>query len=166
MILQKNLLGLVFFFFLNLTFSQQKYLGIIHEILSEATFVETAKTNWDTTIDVAVSITNIENKKEAEIYNFLEDTSIIITDASANFMVKSLPINSKNSDYAPSFYKGELIFASSRATKSLSVTLQGNTNKPFLDLFTTRKNVTKNKVSKLKGKINTKFHESSAASIL
>ncbi|MDH7448437.1 TolB family protein [Aquimarina sp. 2201CG14-23] len=162
MTLQKNLLGLVFFFFLNSTFSQQKHLAIASETLHEYASVETANVYLDTATDVATSTTLSLEQKEIEVYDFTTDRSITTNDRSLSFVVESLSINSKHSDYAPSFYKGELVFASSRNAKSVSRILQEDTNEPFLDLYTTSKNIPNKGISRLKGMINTKFHESSA----
>ncbi|WP_299312826.1 hypothetical protein [uncultured Aquimarina sp.] len=163
MTLQKNLLGLVFFFFLNSTFSQQKPLAIANETRYDYAFVETANVYLNIVTDVANVSTISEDPKKLKVYDFLSGRSITTYDDTSNFIVESLRINSKNSDYAPSFYKGELVFASSRNRKSLSVILQENTNEPFLDLYTTSKNIPNKGISRLKGDVNTKFHESSAA---
>ncbi len=160
--LQKNLLGLVFFFFLNLTYSQQNTLVITNETEDECVFEETADSYQNTTTKTVLASNISEDQKEPEGYNFMLRRSINVRNESANFVIESLPINSKNSDYAPSFYKGELVFASSRNTKSMSLILQESTNEPFLDLYTTSKNIANRGVSKLKGAVNTKFHESSA----
>ncbi|AXT52778.1 hypothetical protein D1818_18825 [Aquimarina sp. BL5] len=163
MTLQKNLLGLVFFFFLNSTFSQQKPLAIANETPYEYAFVETANVYQNIATDAANVSTIPKERKEPKVYDFLSGRSISTHDGTANFIVESLRINSKNSDYAPSFYKGELVFASSRNRKSMSVILQEHTNEPFLDLYTTSKNIANKGISRLKGAVNTKFHESSAA---
>lgn len=64
--------------------------------------------------------------------------------------------NSRFSDYAPQFGKeGQLLFTSAR--DSLSSIHEWN-KEPFLDIYL----LENRKVSKVKGKINTKFHESSA----
>ncbi|MFD2562706.1 TolB family protein [Aquimarina rubra] len=162
MTLQKNLLGLVFFFFLNSTFSQQEPLALANETLYEYAFSETANLYENTTAVVEVATITNEVQKKQEVYNFLSDRSVIAHETSANFIIESLRINSKNSDYAPSFYKGELVFASSRNSKSMTVILQEHTNEPFSDLYITGKNIPDKGVSKLQGMINTKFNESSA----
>lgn len=162
MTLQKNLLGLVFFFLLNSTFSQQKQLAIASDTPYEYASRETANVNLKTATDVAIASTVSEHQQELEDDETLYRVSRPIHDPSANFMIESLSINSKNSDYAPSFYKGELVFASSRNNKSVSVILQEDTNEPFSDLYMTGKNIPDKGISRLKGMINTKFHESSA----
>ncbi|WP_106794924.1 tetratricopeptide repeat protein [Aquimarina sp. Aq78] len=83
-------------------------------------------------------------------------------DKSGEFIVDTLKINSKYSDYAPSFYNGELVFASSRNTNNFSTVLHEWNNQPFLDLYTTTHVSEEKSVEKLKGNINSKFHESSA----
>ncbi|WP_108868698.1 TolB family protein [Aquimarina aquimarini] len=85
-----------------------------------------------------------------------------IDPAHENFVIKNLKINSKYSDYAPAFHEGGLVFASSRNKNSFSEVLHGWNNDPFLDLYAVKKKHDTHKVQKLKGNINTKFHESSA----
>ncbi|MHA7058636.1 TolB family protein [Aquimarina sp. M1] len=162
MTLQKNLLGLVFFFFLNSTFSQQKSLGLPNVMGDTYDFIKTANLYQNPAADVAVQPNITKNPKESDVDHSLSDNTAIVPNASENFLIKPLSINSENSDYAPSFYKGELVFASSRNSKSLTVILQENTNEPFSDLYTTSKNIPDKEISKLKGAVNTKFHESSA----
>ncbi|WP_378178141.1 TolB family protein [Aquimarina sp. SS2-1] len=162
MTLQKNLLGLVFFFMLSATQAQLNPLALYNETYDEYAFVESANEYENITTDVAIPAALSEDLKEVKIYDFLEGRSVSVGKATENFIVESLPFNSNTSDYAPSFYKGELVFASSRNSKSFTVILQENTNEPFLDLYTTNKNIANKGVSKLKGAINTKFHESSA----
>jgi len=161
MILQKNLLGLVFFSLMNSTFSQQKPLAVANTILEEYAFAETANTEFTKHEEISTSFNFATKQKEPA--DFLLGRLVSEHNVSANFIVESLQINSKNSDYAPSFYKGELVFASSRNSKSMSKIVQEGTNEPFLDLYITSENVSNKNISRLKGVVNTKFHESSAA---
>ena len=79
-----------------------------------------------------------------------------------SFEVNYLPINSKYADYAPSFFDDQLVFASSRTKHSFVKIIDSSNNEPFLDLYTTQKTSGRVGVKKLKGSLNTKFHESSA----
>ncbi len=86
---------------------------------------------------------------------------------SGKYKLKKLYINSKYSDYAPSFNKqGQLIFASSRGGgNGIVKTVHEWNEMPFLDLFSSDIIGDKQALSdprKLKGKINTRFHESSS----
>ncbi|PKV52188.1 WD40 repeat protein [Aquimarina sp. MAR_2010_214] len=103
-----------------------------------------------------------DDQKEEEVYNLINDVSFK-KEKSKKYIVDVLNINSKYSDYAPSFNNGELVFASSRNTRNFSAVVHEWNNQPFLDLYTTTKGtVKKQSVKKLKGDINSKFHESSA----
>ncbi len=86
---------------------------------------------------------------------------------SGKFDIFPLSINSENSEYAPSFNnQNQIVFASSRTKKTNNSKIHGWNRMPFLDLFSS--NIKKDTISldepiKLKGKINTKFHESSTS---
>lgn len=83
---------------------------------------------------------------------------------SGRFELDTLKINSMYSDYAPSFYKEKLVFTSSRNIGTNTTFIHEWNNEPFLDLYMVT-NVSVDSVRKstnrLKGNINTKFHESS-----
>ncbi len=104
------------------------------------------------------------DNNEVEVSNTTVDHDISLPkDKTISFIVDVLDINSKYSDYAPSFFKGNLVFASSRNNNNFSTILHEWNNQPFLDLYTT--NIGQHgeqNITKLKGEINTKFHESSA----
>ncbi|WP_235016449.1 OmpA family protein [Aquimarina sp. AU474] len=86
---------------------------------------------------------------------------------SGKYDVFNLSINSRNSEYAPSFnHNNQIVFASSRSKESKGSKIHGWTRMPFLDLFSST--IQEDQISleppeKLKGKINTKFHESSTS---
>ncbi len=84
---------------------------------------------------------------------------------SGKFDIFPLNINSKNSEYAPSFNNNnQIVFASSRSKNTNESKLHKWTQMPFLDIFSSEieaDQITLKKPVKLKGKINTKFHESS-----
>ncbi|MDW3190810.1 MAG: OmpA family protein [Cytophagales bacterium] len=66
--------------------------------------------------------------------------------------------NSSEKDFSPSFVNGELVFVSARATRSTSGTFQWD-GTSFLDLF---KRMDESQVTRLKGSINSKYHEGPA----
>ncbi|GGX30580.1 OmpA family protein [Aquimarina muelleri] len=108
------------------------------------------------------------NDQRAEYFVSTRDYLKFIEMQSGRYTLKRLYINSKYSDYAPSFnYQGQLIFASSREGKNSMVkTLHEWNEMPFLDLYISdilgeRRALTTPK--KIKGKINTRFHESSTS---
>ncbi len=86
---------------------------------------------------------------------------------SGKYELYTLNINSKNSEYAPSFNnQNQIIFASSRGKEKKDSKIHGWNSMPFLDLFSS--NIKEDQIAleppvKLKGKINTKFHESSTS---
>ncbi|WP_025667379.1 OmpA family protein [Aquimarina megaterium] len=107
------------------------------------------------------------NDKRAK--SFIEKRNYLdfIEMQSGKYDIFPLSINSKNSEYAPSFNnKNQIVFASSRS-KSINDSKLHKWNKmPFLDIFSS--NIKEDQITledpvKLKGKINTKFHESSTS---
>ncbi len=102
------------------------------------------------------------NDKRAQSYASKRDYLDFIELQSGKYDIFSLYINSEYSDYAPSFkHTGEIVFASSRNKKGK---IHEWNRMPFLDLFSSpiQGNKTTDQTPvKLKGKINTKFHESS-----
>ncbi|WP_298548802.1 OmpA family protein [uncultured Aquimarina sp.] len=108
------------------------------------------------------------NDQRAEYFVSTRDYLRFIEMQSGKYTLKRLYINSKFSDYAPSFnHQGQMIFASSRGGgSSIIKTVHEWNEMPFLDLYSAdiigrRSALTEPK--KLKGKINTRFHESSTS---
>jgi len=111
------------------------------------------------------AITNNDNR--AQSFKNKKDYLNFIELQSGKFRLSKLNINSKYSDYAPSFnHQGQLIFASSRKSSKMSKTIHEWNEMPFLNLLSSdtiqNSGILKNP-KKLKGKINTKFHESSTS---
>jgi len=91
--------------------------------------------------------------------NYLE----FIEMQSGRFVLADAGVNTQFSDFAPSFRKEEIVFASARNRPYKKVIHEWN-EKPFLDLYTSiPDNNELAGVSKLNGKTNTKFHESSTS---
>ncbi len=86
-----------------------------------------------------------------------------IAKQSGRYKIHELKINSVNSDFAPSFYKDRLVFASSRDSGVFTRNTHKWNNQPFLELYEV--NMTKSgnysDLKKLKG-INSRFHESTS----
>ncbi len=106
--------------------------------------------------------------QRAEFFMNTRDYLNFIETQSGKFRLLKLNMNSKFSDYAPSFNnQGQLIFASSRGGNTgMTKTLHEWNEMPFLDLYASdiiEKNGILKTPKKLKGKINTKFHESSTS---
>ncbi len=107
------------------------------------------------------------NDQRAQYFVSTRDYLKFIEMQSGKFELKKLDINSKYSDYAPSFnHQDQLIFASSRTGGNTIVKTVHEWNEmPFLDLYSCEITGEKNALTtpkKLKGKINTRFHESSS----
>ncbi len=162
MLLKKNLWGLFFFFFWGTVFSQWNQLERINESFVEYAFADTNEMYWTTRPDLYVDDDNEALNVESQ-YSSLLDSLTTSEKVIGNFKLNFLNINSKHSDYAPVFYEGELVFSSSRNVSSISKSFDNHSNQPFLDLYTTSKRSDKQRIRKLKGSVNTKFHESSAA---
>jgi outer membrane protein OmpA-like peptidoglycan-associated protein/tetratricopeptide (TPR) repeat protein len=107
------------------------------------------------------------NDKRAKSFIEKRDYLDFIEMQSGKFTIYTLSINSKNSEYAPSFNtKNQIVFASSRSKNINDLKLHKWNKMPFLDIFSSNigeDQITLEKPVKLKGKINTKFHESSTS---
>ncbi len=105
--------------------------------------------------------------QRAEFFINTRDYLNFIELQSGKFKLLKLTTNSKYSDYAPSFNnQGQLIFASSRGGSGMSKTVHEWNEMPFLDLFSSNiieANGILQTPKKIKGKINSKFHESSTS---
>ncbi|MGO4911442.1 OmpA family protein [Leeuwenhoekiella sp. W20_SRS_FM14] len=81
------------------------------------------------------------------------------------YEIQRLNVNTVGySDFAPSFYGEQLMFASTRDTGTMSTRIHKWNNQPFLDLYTgsIEDDGQVKSASKLKGPVNTEFHESTA----
>lgn len=107
------------------------------------------------------------NDKRAKSYINKKNYLDFIEKQSGKYDLYKLSINSKNSEYAPSFdNNNQIVFASSRSKSNKESKLHGWTKMPFLDIFSSKiqeDKITLDPPVKLKGKINTKFHESSTS---
>jgi len=104
-----------------------------------------------------------ENLKENDSLDYLKR----IENLSGRFVLDTLTINSQYSDYAPSMiYEDQLIFTSSRNTGRNTSFIHEWNDEPFLDVYKISK-VTKDSmgydISRLRGDVNTRFHESSTS---
>ncbi|WP_343914323.1 OmpA family protein [Aquimarina litoralis] len=116
----------------------------------------------DTVMERFNSITG--NDKRARSFIDKRDYLNFIEMQSGKYDTYTLDINSEFSDYAPSFdHRGNIVFASSRSKNSK---LHEWNKMPFLDLFSSKindDNISTNESKKLKGRINSKYHESSTS---
>lgn len=88
---------------------------------------------------------------------FNKDYLAIIEEESSDFEIKNLEINTPLSDFGTSVYQDNLVFASSRGKSKKKYNWN---EQPFLDIYQLNSDGTS---SKIKGDINTKYHESSTA---
>lgn len=89
--------------------------------------------------------------------NYLQE----IEAQSGRFELVNIGFNSELSDFAPTFYQGDLVIASNRAKRASSKRLHDWNEQPFLDLYLMSGNDLE-KSNKLDKNINTKYHESTA----
>ncbi|GGX09622.1 TolB family protein [Aquimarina muelleri] len=154
MVLNQNYGALFFLFFWGTVFSQGKQFKRTNENFKDGGFIDVIW-EFDKEKKTLKSVKNLEEQRS------IDKRAKQLVD---KFVVNKLSINSKYSDYAPSFFNGELVFASSRNTNNFLNIVDESNNQPFLDLYSISiANISnKNDVLRLKGNINTKFHESSA----
>ena len=82
---------------------------------------------------------------------------------SGRFELIAVGFNSELSDFAPSFYQGNLVFSSNRNKGNFSRTTHDWNDQPFLDLYRVNTGQeTAKDVDRFGDDINTKFHESTA----
>ncbi|PKG43931.1 OmpA family protein [Psychroflexus sp. MES1-P1E] len=94
--------------------------------------------------------------------NYLE----LIEMQSGRFELKKISINSDYSEFSPSFYGNRLVFASNRPNSWLVKRIHEWNNKPYLNLYSSDLSdslVIKSEPIVFSEKLNSKFHESSAA---
>ncbi len=97
------------------------------------------------------------NPKDSRSKYYNMDYLTAIEKISDDYELQNLDINSPYSDFGTSIYDSNLIFASSRDKKG---EIYNWNDQPYLDLYEFNRTGV---VSKLKGKVNTKYHESSSA---
>ncbi len=107
------------------------------------------------------------NDQRAEYFMNRRDYLKFIEMQSGKFRLLDLSVNTKYSDYAPSFnHQGQLVFASASGGNGMSKIVHEWNEMPFLDLFSSdiiEENGILQTPKKIKGKINTRFHESSTS---
>ncbi|MFC7356503.1 OmpA family protein [Jejudonia soesokkakensis] len=92
--------------------------------------------------------------------NYLQE----IEQQSGRFEMMSIGFNSALSDFAPSFYQGNLVISSNRNKNGVSRLIHDWNDQPFLDLYfvPTGKEDSLDDVDKMTSAINTKYHESTS----
>ena len=101
-----------------------------------------------------------------DYYNSSTITEIKNLNTLGSIEIEKLRSNAAGySDFAPVYYGEKLLFSSTRDTGTLTTRVHSWNNQPFLDLYTASilDDKQTDNVSKLKGAVNTEFHESTAA---
>ncbi|MFD2791561.1 OmpA family protein, partial [Arenibacter antarcticus] len=100
----------------------------------------------------------------ATLYKTERDYLEEIAKNSGRYQIGEFKFNSKYSDFAPSYYKKGLLFASDRDTGNLARNRHTWNSKDFLDLYKVNvDSISENKVLKFDKGINTRLHESTSA---
>ncbi len=84
----------------------------------------------------------------------------------AEIRIRPFPHNSKVDDFSPVWYKGGILFSSSRSEGSVVESRYDWNGQPFLDLYYSKMTGEGEKFSRpvlIKGKLNTRFHEATCA---
>lgn len=81
---------------------------------------------------------------------------------SGRFKIQLATFNSSNSDFGPSYYGNQIVFASARDTGSVFKRNHTWTNQPFTDLYKVNPDSATSKPLSFSKSINSKFNESSA----
>ncbi|MBT8188271.1 MAG: OmpA family protein [Croceitalea sp.] len=93
----------------------------------------------------------------------IEDYLAKIEANSGRYAIEPFQYNSKYADFAPAFHEEGLLFSSDRDTGNFARYRHTWNAKDFLDLYEVREDSTLNTtVTKIKGEVNTRLHESSS----
>ena len=106
-----------------------------------------------------------ENDQRALVFDENRDYLEQIEERSGRYELKNIGLNSKVSDFAPSFYEDGLVFSTARDSGLLSKNVHKWNNGSFLNLYKAAQDNQGNfiNVYKLSKKLNKKTHESSTA---
>ncbi|WP_282113574.1 OmpA family protein [Maribacter stanieri] len=106
-----------------------------------------------------------ENDQRALVFDENRDYLEQIEERSGRYELKNIGLNSKVSDFAPSFYEDGLVFSTARDSGLLSKNVHKWNNGSFLNLYKAAQDNQGNftNLDKLSKKLNKKTHESSTA---
>lgn len=101
------------------------------------------------------------NKNDSRLKRFLKDGNMasVVFNSRQRYEVEPVAFNSEQSDFGAYTRGGDLFFASARKDEVDGGTYGWN-DEPWLDLFVVREDDPISKPKKIKGNVNTKFHES------
>ncbi len=102
------------------------------------------------------------NKNDSRVKRFLKDGNLtsVVFNSRQRYEVEPVSFNSPESDFGVFSREGVLYFASSRKGENSENTYGWN-DEPWLDLYMVQEGNEESVPEKLKGDVNTKFHESS-----
>ena len=103
------------------------------------------------------------NDKQRSDFNI--DYLKMIKEQSGNYSINNIELNSSASDFAPSFFKEEIVFSTARDTNIIARIIHDWNKNYFLDLYiaTTMADGSLKSPLKFSKHLNTKLHESSTA---
>jgi outer membrane protein OmpA-like peptidoglycan-associated protein/tetratricopeptide (TPR) repeat protein len=101
------------------------------------------------------------NDLRAKLYNQQKDYLKVIEENSGRFIIENAGINSGYQDYGTAFFKNQLVFASSRTSKGVSMKIHKWNNQPFTSMFASNVDGNGNlqEPERFQPNIDTKFDE-------
>ncbi|WP_297765729.1 OmpA family protein [uncultured Muriicola sp.] len=102
------------------------------------------------------------NKNDSRVKRFLKDGNLasVVFNSRERYEVKTVPFNTSESDFG-AFVDGEYLYFSSSRKDLVDGDEYGWNDEPWLDIFMVKEDNPESIPEKIKGDINTKFHESS-----
>ncbi len=102
------------------------------------------------------------NKNDSRVKRFLKDGNLasVVFNSRERYEVKTVPFNTSESDFG-AFVNGEYLYFSSSRKDLVDGDEYGWNDEPWLDIFMVKEDNPESIPEKIKGDINTKFHESS-----
>ncbi|WP_405395733.1 OmpA family protein [Maribacter sp. Asnod2-G09] len=104
------------------------------------------------------------NKNDSRVKRFLQDGNLasVVFNSRQRYEVEPVAFNSTDSDFGVYRFMGNLYFGSSRRD-AVTGESYGWNDEPWLDLFVVQEDNPLSEPKRVKGNINTKYHESSVA---
>ena len=104
------------------------------------------------------------NKNDSRVKRFLKDGNLasVVFNSRQRYEVEPVSFNSSDSDFGTFRFEGNLYFGSSRRDIVTGESYGWN-DEPWLDIFAVQEDNPLSEPVRLKGNVNTKFHESSVA---
>nr|AOE08452.1 cell envelope biogenesis protein OmpA [uncultured bacterium] len=165
-------LGDAFYYNADYSEAQTWYDKLVEKYPSEVTpdqyfrYAQALRANkeYDKSVEMISRYKDMMNAEDANYYNG-SSAEVRTGYVNGTYEIEKLNVNSVGySDFSPSFYGEQILFASTRDTGSMSTRIHKWNNQPFLDLYSA--NVENDgqvrQATKLKGSVNTEFHESTA----